>query len=162
MEQSVIIREIQKGDQESLAKIIRSSLEEFGAAKQGTVYYDSTTDNLSELFRQERSSYFVAQVSGWVAGGAGIFPTQGLEEDTCELVKMYVSSRARKKGIGQLLLQTCMKDARQKGFRKMYIETMPELTLAIQMYLKAGFNYIEGPLGSSGHTGCSIFMLKTL
>lgn len=158
----LIIRNIEPKDNAQMAQIIRRSLEEFGAAKEGTVYFDATTDHLFELFQKEKSHYFVAEIQGVVAGGAGIFPTMGLHDDTCELVKMYVSSSNRKGGIGTRLLGRCSDAARTLGYRKMYIETMPELKFAIEMYRKSGFEYIPGPLGDSGHSGCSIFMLKDL
>jgi len=43
-----------------------------------------------------------------------------------------------------------------------YLETMPELKQALKVYEKFGFRYLEGPMGNSGHTGCSLWMLKTL
>ena len=46
------IRPILPSDNASIAKIIRSSLEEFGANKPGTVYSDVTTDHLYELFQE--------------------------------------------------------------------------------------------------------------
>lgn len=46
----VQIRTIRPEDDRSLGLIIRSVLEEFGAAKPGTVYHDPEIDHLSELF----------------------------------------------------------------------------------------------------------------
>lgn len=80
------IRTIQSTDNKELASIIRSSLAEFGANKPGTVYYDPTTDQLSELFRTPGSRYLVALVDGEIVGGAGIFPSSGLPENTCEQI----------------------------------------------------------------------------
>ncbi len=40
----VIIREIQKADNESVAKVIRSVLEEFNVPKVGTAYADPQLD----------------------------------------------------------------------------------------------------------------------
>jgi len=39
---------------------------------------------------------------------------------------------------------------------------MPELKQAMKVYEKFGFNYLNGPMGNSGHTGCSMWMLKEL
>ena len=44
----------------------------------------------------------------------------------------------------------------------MYIETMPELTNAIEIYKKYGFTFIPTALGNSGHNGCNIFMIRDL
>lgn len=156
------IRNIVSKDNAAIAKIIRDSLEEFNAAKPGTVYFDETTDQLSDVFTAPRSAYFVINVDGELAGGAGIYPTKGLPSDTCELVKMYVAKKFRGNGYGQTLLEKCMQEAKKEGFKKMYIESMPELSNAIGMYEKNGFEFIRHSLGNSGHTGCDIFMIKKL
>ena len=156
------IRLIEKADNPALAIIIRGALEEFGANRPGTVYYDDSTDHLFELFQQEKAVYHVAEMNGEVVGGAGIFPTEGLNADTCELVKMYLSRAVRGMGAGKMLMNHCFAAAKEKGFLKLYLETMPELIFAIPMYEKFGFTYLKGPLGNSGHTGCAIWMIKEL
>lgn len=162
MKDEIIIRKIIADDNAKIAAIIRRSLEDFNAVKQGTVYFDETTDHLYELFQAERSCYFVATINDEVVAGAGIFPTEGLPYKTCELVKMYVSSVARGKGLGKILLQRCIDEAKNNGFEKMYIETMPELINAIAMYKKNGFTFIPSSLGNSGHSGCDLFMIRDL
>lgn len=89
------IRTIQPEDNPALADVVRNTLAEFGANKPGTVYFDPTTDALYELFSRPRSTYFVALENGHIMGGAGIYPSDGLPQDTCELVKMYLVPSAR-------------------------------------------------------------------
>lgn len=156
------IRTIQQADNPILSKIVKDTLAEFGANHPGTVFYDPTTDSLYELFRQKGSAYFVAEVNGEVAGGGGIFPTDGLPDDTCELVKMYLLPQARGTGLGRTLIERCISIAKELGYRKIYLETMPELKQALTIYAKFGFEYLPGPMGNSGHTGCSLWMLKSL
>lgn len=158
----MLIRKIIQTDDAALAIIIRKALEDFKANKPGTVYFDESTDHLSDVFTLKNSSYLVAVVDDEIAGGAGFYPTEGLPTDTCELVKMYLSKKFRGKGIGQTLLEKCMADARLSGFRKMYIETLPELTSAILLYKKNGFQFLSAPKGNSGHTGCDVWMLRDL
>jgi putative acetyltransferase len=158
----MLIRKIVADDNYALAGIIRNSLMEFNAAKPGTVYFDETTDHLSGVFTQERSAYFVMVVGDEIAGGAGFYPTEGLPENTCELVKIYLAKEFRRKGFGEMLLQKCMEEAKNEGYKKMYLESMPELTNAIPLYEKNGFTYLPGPLGNSGHSGCGIWMIKDL
>ena len=162
MESRITIRKIAATDNEVLAKIIRTALTEFGADKPGTVYYDDTTDHLFELFQQPGSTYFVAEESGEVIGGAGIYPTEGLPAQTCELVKMYLKKEARGKGYAKTLIDACLKFAKGYGYFQVYIETMPELRKAMTVYEKFGFEYLDGPLGNSGHFGCEVWMLKRL
>ncbi|MDQ6902678.1 MAG: GNAT family N-acetyltransferase, partial [Bacteroidota bacterium] len=86
MKIEINIRQILPADDEKLASIIRSSLEDFDAVKKGTVYYDESTDHLYSVFQTNKSAYFVIEIEGKVCGGCGIFPTDGLPPDTCELV----------------------------------------------------------------------------
>jgi putative acetyltransferase len=156
------IRPIAPADNAALATIIRNTLAEFGAAKPGTVYYDPTTDHLFELFQQPGSAYFIALLDNEMVGGAGIYPTEGLPAGTCELVKMYLLSKARGLNIGKALIEKSLVFAKEAGYKQVYLETMPELKLALNAYAKFGFEYLQGPMGNSGHTGCSLWMLKSI
>ena len=159
---NIVIRTIQPADNPSLAKIVRDTLAEFGANHPGTVYYDASTDRLSEVFQKERSVYYVALMNNEIIGGGGIYPTDGLPNDTCELVKMYLLPQSRGIGLGRTLIEKCIEFAITAGYKNIYLETMPELKQALKVYEKFGFEYLKGPMGNSGHTGCSLWMLKTL
>ncbi|HMK17541.1 MAG TPA: GNAT family N-acetyltransferase [Chitinophagaceae bacterium] len=158
----VTIRDLRKEDNPALAKVVKDTLAEFGANHPNTVYYDPTTDNLFEVFQTPRSKYFLAEINNKIVGGGGIYPTDGLPPDTCELVKMYLLPEARGLGLGRTLIEKCIEAAAENGFKKIYLETMPELKQALSVYEKFGFEYLKGPMGNSGHTGCSLWMLKSL
>jgi putative acetyltransferase len=162
MKSSIIIRDILPADNAALAQIVKGTLAEFGANHPGTVYYDVTTDSLFEVFQKEKSVYNVVELNGEIVGGGGIYPTDGLPGDTCELVKMYLLPQARGLGLGKKMIEKCIEQAKEKGFSKIYLETMPELKQALSVYAKFGFEYLKGPMGNSGHTGCSLWMLKEL
>jgi putative acetyltransferase len=162
MTDEIQIRQIEESDNLAIAKVIRGALEEFGANKPGTVYFDPTTDALFELFKTTGSVYFIATINNIVVGGAGIFPTENLPEGTCELVKLYLHSNARGTGLGKKLLLTAMDWAKQNGYTQVYLESMPELSKAVAIYENVGFKRIDHPLGNSGHCGCDIWMTKQL
>lgn len=159
---SMTIRIIQAKDNPILAAIIRNALAEFGANKPGTVFFDETTDHLFELFQQEGSRYYVSEENGEVLGGGGIFPTDGLPTNTCELVKMYLKPQTRGLGYGQQLINKCIESAISLGYNQIYLETMPELINAVKVYEKSGFEYLKEPLGNSGHFGCNRWMLRKI
>lgn len=74
---SVTIRKNKKEDNVILAKIIRSSFHDFDVKNTcGTVYTDSTTDDLFSLFQVENSALYVAEENGVILGCCGIFPTK--------------------------------------------------------------------------------------
>lgn len=160
--ENVTIRHLKPEDDAELANIVKSTLKEFGANKPGTVYYDETTDHLSQVFQHPGSTYFIAEYNNEIIGGGGIFPSPGLPNDTCELVKMYLLKSARGLGLGKLLIEKCIAFAKETGYNKIYIETMPELKQALKVYEKFGWNYINHPLGDTGHFGCDVWMIKNL
>jgi putative acetyltransferase len=61
-----------------------------------------------------------------------------------------------------LLISKCLDFAKGFGYKQVYIETMPELKKAVSVYEKFGFEYLNGPLGNTGHYGCDVWMLKSL
>lgn len=154
----MIIRKIKPEDNVAMANILRTSLEEFNLNIPGTAYFDESTDRLFESFQLENSAYFVAEDNDEIIGGAGIFPTKGLPSDTVELVKMYMKSSCRGKGIGKLLMLECIEFAKKAGYQNIYLETLPELIAAVSAYEKLGFVSLEKPLGDTGHFSCTIWM----
>lgn len=156
------IKDIQLTDNPQLAVIVRDTLTEFGANVPGTVYFDVTTDALFELFQTPKSAYYVAEMNGKIVGGAGIYPTEYLPQNTCELVKMYLLPEARGLGLGRMLMERCLETAKAQGFKQVYLETLPELKQALSVYEKFGFEYLSAPLGNSKHFGCGLWMLKRL
>ncbi|MFI5129834.1 MAG: GNAT family N-acetyltransferase [Chitinophagales bacterium] len=162
MNRRVTIRDIRQSDNPFLSKIVKGTLAEFGANHPNTVYYDPTTDTLYELFQKPGAAYFVAEIDEEIVGGGGIYPTDGLPADTCELVKMYLLPNARGAGLGRTLIEKSLVFAEEAGYKNVYLETMPELKQALKVYARFGFEYLNGPMGNSGHTGCSLWMLKSL
>jgi putative acetyltransferase len=162
-QQDYIIRKIEEKDNRQLAVVVRNTLAEFGANKPGTVFFDDTTDNLYQVFKNcPRSVYNVVTKDEKILGGGGIYPTDGLPADTCELVKMYLLSEARGQGLGKLLIEKCLQFAKTEGYKNVYLETMPELKNALKVYEKLGFQYLDKPMGNSGHFGCDLWMMAPI
>jgi putative acetyltransferase len=159
---SVEIREIEFQDNERIAKILRETLLEHGAAKPGTAYFDESTDHLFEHFQKPNCGYFVATVNEEVVGGVGIYPTEGLPSGICELVKMYIDKEFRGFGIGKLLLTEAVNFAKSINYSAIYLESMPELDKAVSIYTHMGFKSLIAPLGNTGHFSCPIWMLMEI
>lgn len=158
----VILRPIQQQDDAEMGSIIKTVLTEFKANKPGTAYFDESTNHLSEIFVEPKSAYWVLEEDGEIIGGGGIYPTEGLPTDTCELVKLYLAPSTRGKGLGRDLMFKCFEKAREFGYQKIYLESMPELNQAVSLYEKLGFEHQDKALGNSGHFGCDIWMVKKL
>ena len=159
---NITIRQIQKEDNLGIAQMIRGVFEEHNAPTEGTVFTDPTTDNLFELFKTQNSIFWIAIHHEKIWGCCGIYPTQGLEKDCIELVKFYLPAEARGKGIGKKLMECCVQSAKELGYQKLYLESIPAFAKAVSIYEKLGFIHLEKPLGNSGHNGCDIWMLQDI
>ena len=155
----LIIRPIQESDNIATATLIRDVLSEHQANKPGTAFFDENLDQLHRTFIRPGSIYFVAEQNNTIIGSGGIYPTDGLPAGHCELVKLYLDKSTRGAGIGSKLIAACFAAAKQTGYTHMYLETMPELNKAIQLYERLGFKYLSKALGQSGHFSCNIWML---
>lgn len=159
----VTIRPIENSDNAILAETIRSCFHDFEVKNTGgTVYVDPTTDDLFSLFQTPQSFLWVAELEGEIVGCCGIFPTENLPEGCTELVKFYIGKKGRGKGVGRLLLEKTIATAKDFGYQSIYLESIPEFSTAVSIYEKQGFQYLEKPLGNSGHHGCNLWMLKEL
>jgi len=158
----IIIREIQARDNIVVGNLIREVLVELGAPKVGTAYEDKSLDELSEVYNNPRAIYFVIVIGGKVVGGAGISQLENTTENICELQKMYLSLDSRGKGLGTKMIKKCIEKAKELGYKKCYLETLPYMKSAVKLYEKTGFKTLDKPLGETGHYSCTEWMIKEL
>lgn len=161
-QESFNIREIRLEDNPKIAKAIRSVLIEFGVPKVGTAYEDKSLDCMTETYDSPKKAYYVVEKNGEIFGGAGIAQLDNYDGNICELQKMYYMSEARGKGLGSVMMEKCLQFAKEAGFEKCYLETMPYMDDARKLYRKVGFEAIDAPIGDTGHYSCSVWMLKDL
>jgi len=158
----MLIRPINESDNKHIAVILRQVLIEMDIPRKGSAFEDPEIDKMYESYQSNRSIYFVVEENNNILGGAGINPLKDGDSDICELQKMYFHESIRGKGIGNKIIDLCLNFAVESNFKKCYIETMPNMVNAQKLYLRKGFNYINNPLGNTGHTACPIWMLKNL
>lgn len=157
-----VIRKIEKKDNQGVAQLIRSVFDELNIPKVGTAYADPYLDLMYEEYSKPKSAYFVVESQGRVVGVAGVAPLENEAASICELQKMYFAPETRGLGIGSQMMAICLQTAKELGFENCYLETMPYMLDAQKLYKKAGFVYIDGPMGATGHTSCPVWMLKKL
>ena len=156
------IRKVLPEDNQALATVIRSVLIELGVPKVGTAYADPEVDNMFATYDRARNAYFVVEKEGKILGGAGIAPLAGEDPSICELQKMYFSPASRGLGLGKQMMDTCLAFAKENNYSLCYLETLPYMKAAQKLYLKSGFDYIDGPMGNTGHTSCNVWFTKSL
>ena len=158
----MLIRPIELKDNQQLALEIRAVLIEMGVPKIGTAYEDKELDEMYETYDANRSRYFIIEKAGDILGGAGLAPLKDGAPNVCELQKMYFMPDARGKGKGKEMIHKCLSFARAQKFDLCYIETMPNMLDAQTLYKKVGFEYIQHPMGNTGHSSCPVWMTKSL
>lgn len=159
---SLVIREIQPGDNKQVAAVLRGVLEELGVPKVGTAYADPAVDMMYETYNRDKAVYLVLEDQGTIMGGVGVAQLDHYDGPVCELQKMYFRPEVRGLGWGRKMIEACFEYARKFGFRQMYIETMPYMEQAQRLYVKNGFHYIDQPMGDTGHSACPVWLLKDL
>jgi putative acetyltransferase len=156
------IRKIKKEDNQAVAQLIRAVFDELNIPKVGTAYEDPYLDLMFEEYNKPKSVYYVVEKDGKIIGSAGVAPLENEAETICELQKMYLLPETRGLGIGSKMMAMCLQSAKDFGFEKCYLETMPFMHDAQKLYKKVGFEYICSLMGSTGHISCPVWMLKEL
>lgn len=157
------VRPIVAADNPRIAQVIRDVSAEFGlTADKGYTVSDPQLDRLFELYSAADSAYWIVEHEGQVVGGGGVAPLACSAPDICELQKMYFLPSVRGLGLARELALRAMDFARQRGFRRCYLETTGSLTRAIKLYQSLGFEPIEDAMGCTGHVDCEVRMLRVL
>jgi len=79
---------------------------------------------------------FFAEFEGKPAGCVGIRPyTEGI----CEMKRLYVEPELRGTGVGRELALAAIKAAKTLGYRKVMLDTLPAMRIAVKLYRELGF-----------------------
>jgi len=82
----------------------------------------------------------LAEYDGQLAGCVALHK---LEDDICEMKRLYLRSEFRGKRFGRLLADRMIAEASQIGYRRMRLDTVePVMKDAVAMYRKIGFREI--------------------
>lgn len=94
----------------------------------------------------------LAEYEGQLAGCVALHK---LETKICEMKRLYLRSKFRGKGVGRVLAETIISEARTIGYQRMRLDTVePVMRDAVELYRRLGFkeiaayraNPIEGAL----------------
>jgi ribosomal protein S18 acetylase RimI-like enzyme len=85
---------------------------------------------------------------------AGCIALRKLEENVCEMKRLYVRDEFRGQGIGVSLIEKLLEEARRIGYGKIRLDTLPtKMGKAVALYESYGFReiapYYDNPFGET-------------
>ncbi len=136
----VVIRSATNNDRERVFALVSAALEEHGLRPDPEETDADLKDIEGNYIRRGGVFEVIEDRLGNLLGTVGLFP---LNEETCELRKMYLAPQVRGLGLGRHLLERMIARAREAGYKCITLETASVLKTAIRLYTSAGFVPIE-------------------
>jgi putative acetyltransferase len=132
---------------------VRLLLVEYAASLSVDLTFQSFDDELAALpgrYAPPRGALLIARVDGEPIGCVGLRP---LDEETCELKRLFVRLVHRGDGTGLRLLEEAVAEARRLGYLRLRLDTIPGMERAQALYERFGFReiapYTENPVAGT-------------
>ena len=110
-------------------------------------YAESTGIDLAfQKFEEELASlpqFYVAIFVAREVDLAACVALRHLDDETCEMKRLYVRPQFRGRDLGRLLATRVIEEARALGYRRMRLDTLPTMTAAMALYESLGFADVE-------------------
>ncbi len=114
--------------------------------------FDEELRHLEGKYAPPEGCLYLLRVDGQNAGCGGM---KRLDESRCELKRMYIRPSFRRMGLGRELALRIIEDAREAGYRRMLLDTLPFLQAAKALYRSLGFyeieRYNDSPMGGASY-----------
>ena len=98
------------------------------------------TDEEFTTFPAFYDALYLAKIDGIAVAACGLKPFRG---SICELKRLYCQPTARGKGIGRALIELCLRDAKNRNYTEIYLDTDHGLVHANTIYEALGFKDID-------------------
>lgn len=98
--------------------------------------YDEEILDLDKKYGEPFGRLYLALCDGNAAGCAAL---RRLDDENCEMKRLYVRPQYRGNGLGEMLAKKLITDAKHIGYSRMYLDTLPFLDSAIRLYERMGF-----------------------
>jgi len=102
--------------------------------------FSAEVANLPGEYAPPVGRLFICLVNGSVAGCVAL---RKIDEQVCEMKRMYVRPAFRGQHLGRLLAERIIQDAQTIGYRAMRLDTLPAMMEAIALYRSLGFQPTE-------------------
>jgi ribosomal protein S18 acetylase RimI-like enzyme len=110
--------------------------------------FEEELRSLPAPYQRPSGFIYLARVGEQDAGCIALKPLA--EDGVCEMKRLYVREQFRRYGIGRLLVQKCLDEAKAIGYRVMKLDTLSRMAPAIGLYRSFGFEdasaYYHNPI----------------
>lgn len=105
-------------------------------------------DALATMYGPPRGRLLLAKTAADAAGAppdgvAGCIGLRPLDTDRCEMKRLYVRADQQGGGLGKRLIEALLAEAKTIGYRRMVLDTLPQMRAAQHLYVTFGFRDIE-------------------
>jgi len=111
--------------------------------------FDQEMASLPGAYAAPQGRLFFAEVDGRPAGCVGVRPLPD-SEGVCEMKRLYVTPEERGHGVGNALAMAAIRAAKEIGYKKLMIDTLPSMRMAVKLYRELGFTeapaYYQTPI----------------
>jgi putative acetyltransferase len=132
---NMTLREATNADTPAIRDLVFGVLESCGL-KADPATTDNDLENIEQNYLQSGGAFTVLEEAGRIVGSYGLLR---IDDDECELRKMYLHAEYRGRGLGKQLLEHALERAKQLEFRAIRLETASVLKEAIALYRAYGF-----------------------
>jgi carbonic anhydrase len=98
--------------------------------------FDEEMASLPGRYAAPDGALWYAEMDGVPAGCVGI---RRFSEGICEMKRFYVVPEVRGHGVGRDLAMTAIQAAKALGYRKIMLDTLPMMRIAVKLYRELGF-----------------------
>lgn len=101
--------------------------------------FQGFTEELASLpgkYARPAGRLLLASTDSAVLGVVGLRPVLGAD---CEMKRLYIRPPGRGAGLGRLLTNSLIKEARLAGYGRILLDTLPTMTQAQALYRSMGF-----------------------
>ena len=127
-------------------ELTREIFREYAASLPIDLCFQNFEGELATLpgdYAAPRGLLLLAQVDGELAACGALRPLEDVDyANACEMKRLYVRTAFRRFGLGRLLAQALMDEARRIGYSAMLLDTLDEMEAARELYASLGFEDI--------------------
>jgi ribosomal protein S18 acetylase RimI-like enzyme len=124
--------------------VVRQLFQEYAASLEIDLCFQNFEEELATLpgkYQVPQGRLLLAWDEQVVVGCVALRPIDAV---TCEMKRLYVRPQARGQQLGRRLAERICDEAKQAGYQRICLDTLPSMTAAIEIYQWLGFKRI-GP-----------------